>query len=102
MSREEGYREGYRVGYEKGLTRITATDLALALGGLDRTGSNPVFAERLYAALMLRITEAELPVATHEPWDDVHPFTCGLCVWGRDGAYHDEAEYQRHMTAAHS
>lgn len=30
-----------------------------------------------------------------------HPFTCGYCDWGRDGAYHDHTEYQSHMAIAH-
>ena len=30
-----------------------------------------------------------------------HPFTCGYCDWGRDGAYHDHIEYQSHMAIAH-
>jgi hypothetical protein len=30
-----------------------------------------------------------------------HPFTCGICSWGRDGAYHGYGEYEEHMAAAH-
>ena len=31
-----------------------------------------------------------------------HPYTCGLCSWGRDGAYPVEAEYLAHMADAHA
>ena len=30
-----------------------------------------------------------------------HPFTCGLCGWGRDGEYHSEDEYRTHLWAVH-
>ena len=30
-----------------------------------------------------------------------HPFTCSMCMWGRDGAYHSQAEYDAHMAATH-
>jgi hypothetical protein len=30
-----------------------------------------------------------------------HPYTCGLCNWGRDGFYHDNAEYENHMAHVH-
>lgn len=29
------------------------------------------------------------------------PYTCGLCPWGRDGAYHDKPEYDNHMAHVH-
>ena len=32
---------------------------------------------------------------------NAHPFTCGICSWGRDGAYHGYGEYEEHMAAAH-
>jgi hypothetical protein len=32
---------------------------------------------------------------------NAHPFTCGICAWGRDGAYHGYGEYEEHMAAAH-
>jgi hypothetical protein len=32
---------------------------------------------------------------------NAHPFTCGVCSWGRDGAYHGYGEYEEHMAAVH-
>lgn len=34
-------------------------------------------------------------------WTKRHPFTCGECSWGRDGAYHDYEEYRIHMATRH-
>lgn len=31
-----------------------------------------------------------------------HPYTCGMCNWGRDGAYHDYNEYESHMAKIHN
>jgi hypothetical protein len=30
-----------------------------------------------------------------------HPFTCGICLWGRDGLFHSYLEYEYHMLTGH-
>jgi len=34
----------------------------------------------------------------HLPETSRHPYTCGVCPWGRDGAYYGEADYIAHMS----
>ena len=46
-------------------------------------------------ALAAKLTEAARLDAPR------HPYTCGVCSWGRDGVYHDLDEYLRHMAATH-
>lgn len=41
------------------------------------------------------------PFSQHYRFADIHPYTCGICKWGRDGFYHDEAEYAKHMNEEH-
>ena len=56
QERESAYSHGYGDGLREGMARgFNATDLARALSGLDRTGTNPQFAERLYAAYTARL-----------------------------------------------
>ena len=38
---------------------------------------------------------------SHDPEWERHPFTCALCSWGRDGAYHSLSEYEAHMDMEH-
>jgi hypothetical protein len=33
--------------------------------------------------------------------EDRHPFTCGICQWGRDGTWHGNDEYVLHMETMH-
>ena len=40
-------------------------------------------------------------VAEEPAWFDKHPFTCGECSWGRDGAYHDFQEYRLYLAIKH-
>jgi hypothetical protein len=51
--------------------------------------------------LALRLGESSDTVSRLVRERDTHPFTCGYCDWGRDGAYHDYREFQSHMAIAH-